>query len=732
MSPASIKPIKPPDFGKLSPAEISELSQPSRKWSIKQNLEVYESNGNGSKFSLDFGDVVAVNRIYFPPNAGDSKWSEITRTSYIKIGEKWVPQTKTGWVLDFYLDDYNEDFPNNNDIVKIENPTQNPNNNAKQYMMWEKTEQNNMCGELCVAYIVKKEIEETSLESVLEKWKQAPNKGPFSYNLEKIKEGLIKEHLNDILQVYDVLKGQCQPIDSLLAEWNAALNAASVLEKLKDKLKTHYLIALVTIDGKGALIPKAEKIKHWVVVEEITRNGWGVKLYNPFSNKLQKYSLGEFASSCHKSGLWVKRKQPLKETDDVDDTFKVTLDLPKPADYDAEQYIDREIGKEKKKTQLCGEFCTAYILGKSVDAALEHWKQDPPSELGELTAILRAYGCYKPGNKSFTIGTVLDYWKMTQPQLYKHYIGANLPTGRHPLGSILKAYGYADGDLTAFTDGLRDTDAKTFLLSPGRMQKMLKTHFLIAGVAIDGMSGKLINRKKPHVPHWVVVEKIDPVGRFSFENSFGGNGGWVVLYNPFMNRREEYTYREFTNSMGVGGMDGLWVRRSVKPMFREQDVLQPPQASDPKKPPQTSFLTWAVNTVKEQSARIKDKTPADFLTELAVLFGLSRKKIAENLGNLLSDPIEKSLGVDSVSQEISDWISEKSQKDRSFAMELAFALRETGVLVIKENKGVLSENLMPLEADSTASDADPADKVANVIGNILAKKALEEIRQPTA
>ncbi len=646
-----------------------ELPEHPKKWCLKEGLPVYSPNSTKPVFSLIHGNVVIVERICNSPNA--VTWSEITRTSYSMVGGKWVPQTNKGWVNDFYLDDYNEGFPDNNDVVKIENPTQDPNAHAKQYMVWEKTKQVNMCGELCVAYIVNNEIEETSLESVLEKWKQAPNKGNFSYNLGKIKEGLIKEHLNDILQVYDALKGQYQPIDSLRAEWNAALNAASFLEKLKDKLKTHYLIALVTINSSGALIPKAETIKHWVVVEEITWNGWGVKLYNPFPNKFQKYSLEEFSSSCHNSGLWVKRKTPVADNPVNPKSFMVALDVPKPSGYSAEQYIDREGEKPKKKLQLCGEFCVAYILGESVDHTLDYWNQNRPSDLRQLAAILSAYGFDKKGNKSFTIGTVLDYWKRVERELYDKFVGNNQPTAKGDLKTILRAYGYAKDDYVDFSRGLHDpftANDNKYFPSPGRMQKMLKEYFLIAGVAIDSTSGMLINRKKrPQVAHWVVVDQIDPVGRYRHDNSFGGNGGWVVLYNPFMNRREEYSYQEFTNSMGEGKADGLWVKRKVQP----------------------GSLPW------------KDLI-------------LSSNSVLENLG------------ISSLSQVVNNWISDNSGMSKSFPVQLALVLRETGVLVIKDNNGDVSEDL---PADPAISGSHPTEKVANLIGRILARKAHDEIKR---
>ena len=539
-----------PDLAMLE-REAAPALPNSKKWCLKPVLTVYTPDNTNS--SLTLGNIVSVERIYTPPDPKGITWSKITRTSPSPVIQ--------GWVNDFYLDDYNEGSAS--DVVKIEHPASNT-GIAKQYMLWDdkptpQQVQFNMCGELCVAYVVKNEIDgNTSLEAVLRNWR---DHGSSFYNLNDIKVGLDASTLIKILQLYLTLDNSTQ--------------IASNIQLELPTLTTHYLIARVMINKSGALIakddasvPVDQRISHWVVVEEITRDGWALKLYNPFPNKFQEYSLSEFVSSYQNSRLWVKRKQPLPAKQADGKIFQVGLDDPKPPADQPQQYLERAGDPVPRKTNLCGEFCVAYVLSQEVDDRLAYWTSNPPSDLRQLTAILNAYISDKQGNKSFTIGTVLDYWKKVDPGTYNKTAAVNGTTGKDHLKSILRAYGYTDDGFINLADGMRDpytTSSMTYFASPGKMQKKLKDYYLIAGVEIEPkLSGKLVKRKNPtRVPHWVVVEKIETVGRYLPDNSFGGNGGWVTLYNPFMNRREGYSYREFMDSMGPT-VDGLWLNRNVK------------------------------------------------------------------------------------------------------------------------------------------------------------------------
>jgi len=192
-----------------------------------------------------------------------------------------------------------------------------------------------------------------------------------------------------------------------------------------------------------------------------------------------------------------------------------------------------------------------------------------------------------------------------------------------------------------------------------------------------------------------------------------------------MNRREEYSYKEFVNSLSVndgGAGDGLWVSRDVRPVMKEQNVL----------PSSGQFLTWTMKGVLDELARLLNKKPSDQITELAAVFGLSRKDIAIKLRDTFLSPVEKSLEVDRIADEISHWINTTSREDPSFAIELALALRETGVLAIQQGNagqkvGVIPQNRSS-HIDPVISGSNPSEKVANFIGPIFASKASQEIK----
>ncbi len=79
---------------------------------------------------------------------------------------------------------------------------------------------------------------------------------------------------------------------------------------------------------------------------------------------------------------------------------------------------------------------------------------------------------------------------------------------------------------------------------------MLTTHYLIAAIRIDSVAGNLGGGR---VGHWVVLDKVFPEGI---------NRGWVEIYNPFPNKRQEYSYSEFIKSCEAESWTGLWVNRN--------------------------------------------------------------------------------------------------------------------------------------------------------------------------
>lgn len=741
-----------------------------RKWCITNKVPALTSNNPAPAFELNQADIVVVRQQNIRVPGSEATWAEV------------LYHGKPGWVNEVFLDDYVEDFPA--DEVPIPNATPQK-TDAAQYMTRHNMVTYNMCGELCVAYIIKHEIDpHTDIDKVLDTWEKSDSKSPFRYSEKTIREGTTSSHLRNMLETYGYTNlGAIQDLST-------SITAHKPLspENLKFMLETHYLLARVKsqFGTSGALAPidqgsGRDERNHWIVVDKITHNGNRVQVYNPYHNKRETYSYNEFFYACTApklSGLWVIRKNKQAPTSlnlqlGLGRQKEVSLDsMPAPG---AEQYL--MIGGQKK-TQLCGEFSVAYILGKSLDRALLHWKQNEDAAIKDLLTVLKAYGCHKTDvspAKSFTIETVLSHWNAVQPKLYEYHVGQNKPTPTTALTSILRAYGYNPpssgnpGDYLGFSMGLTTPSTSSskglYLPSPGRMKNMLKTHFLIAGVGINGVTGRLI-RGLNAVRHWVVVEKIEPVGRHYLTNHFGGNGGWVTLYNPFTNVLEEYSYREFTDSMSETGLwDGLWVKRDVQPHFGLQTVLYPvietKKGKQPAKPAQVpAKKRWPEKRVLEEIAkRIKNGQPRDKIPALlfAAGSGWSREEISRRMpgpkvpaalpDDALKLTICEHMKIVDIAPELVTLLRQESHGDTAAAKALADTLCDMGIMVIGPNKKAMVRSFPVLpqlrrsaiekfvagfsRPQQLAVPARSAVKVANAIQPMFASRILtrlDEIR----
>jgi len=188
--------------------------------------------------------------------------------------------------------------------------------------------------------------------------------------------------------------------------------------------------------------------------------------------------------------------------------FVVNIPHPTADSTDAAQYMKWE---KPRHVNMCGELCVAFIGGDDIETFLTKWKQMD--------------------------GT---FYHLSVPK--------DRPTGADEVDNMLRVYGYPIPNLR-FKDGLSDSDTR-FKISPGRLQKMLAKHFLIAAVRIDSVAGNIGEGK---VGHWVVLDKITPDGI---------DRGWVEIYNPFPNKRQIYSYDEFIRSCNAEGWTGLWVNRT--------------------------------------------------------------------------------------------------------------------------------------------------------------------------
>lgn len=190
---------------------------------------------------------------------------------------------------------------------------------------------------------------------------------------------------------------------------------------------------------------------------------------------------------------------------------EVFIGHPTPDPNDAAQYM---LLDGRVKYNMCGELCAAFIGGDDID-------------------------------------TFLTKWAAISPNYYKWalYGDSDNPTGIDALESMLKVYGY-EFPMLRWEAGLTDP-VIGLKVTPRRMQRMLETYYLIAGVRIDSITGKL---RGQGLGHWVVLDKIE---------AYGVNGGWVQVYNPFRNRRQDYSYDEFLSS-AASYRTGIWVKRPAK------------------------------------------------------------------------------------------------------------------------------------------------------------------------
>ena len=79
-------------------------------------------------------------------------------------------------------------------------------------------------------------------------------------------------------------------------------------------------------------------------------------------------------------------------------------------------------------------------------------------------------------------------------------------------------------------------DRGRFVISPGRVAKILEARKIIIGVRIDWM-GYVTDTG--NTAHWVVLEHVKP---------FGINNGICTIYNPYNNALEYVDWRELLKS----------------------------------------------------------------------------------------------------------------------------------------------------------------------------------------
>ena len=163
------------------------------------------------------------------------------------------------------------------------------------------------------------------------------------------------------------------------------------------------------------------------------------------------------------------------------------------------------------KHNLCGEFCTAYVAGLSIDSVLNTLKE-----------------------KS------LPYYNM--------FVKKDLPMGIDSLETMLKIFSINYERWTSvFSDARYGT-----IISPKILGRKLGKAKAIIGVKVDGTGRLNVNG---YTGHWVVLT--DCV------HTHGCEDGVCDIYNPFWNRFETYSYQELmTSAKRFGALTATFVESS--------------------------------------------------------------------------------------------------------------------------------------------------------------------------
>jgi hypothetical protein len=267
----------------------------SKKWVVAQAPLRELPNAKSRKLlDLPLGALVSLTG-RTEPGVTSGVLHEWVEVIYLAAAQRHI-----GWVYDGYLEPYTEEFPPH--VVSIQSPTINP-NDAAQYMVWRGKTQYNLCGELCVCYIAGDDI-----EAMLSKWEAKA----ISFYQRVFGSGMARgtntAELDSMLSSY----GYPTPSTRLDTGLRDPLLGRPVVTpgRMAEMLSTHRAIVGVKI-SKSTGDLRTSGILHWVVIEDVTpdgiNRGW-VELYNPFPNRMQRYSWTEFVASMGAPyGIWVRR-----------------------------------------------------------------------------------------------------------------------------------------------------------------------------------------------------------------------------------------------------------------------------------------------------------------------------------------------------------------------------------------------------------------------------------------
>ena len=202
-----------------------------------------------------------------------------------------TPETiNQGWVYAGYLEEYHEEFTTG--LVKIQNATPKP-NDAAQYVIWMGNVQYNLCGHLSVSYCAGWDADINDFLNLLKEKKLSFVSRVFPSWRSR---GTNTADLDIMLSLFDYTLPS-QTIGAALFD-RVAGRMLLTPGRMANILKDNRVIYSVQIDAQTGYL-KNSGVLHWVVLEEVIPDEFKgmVKLYNPFTNKLEHYEWNQLVAS---------------------------------------------------------------------------------------------------------------------------------------------------------------------------------------------------------------------------------------------------------------------------------------------------------------------------------------------------------------------------------------------------------------------------------------------------
>lgn len=203
---------------------------------------------------------------------------------------------KNGWINRAYLESYFETLPK--DVVLIHDQTP-ERNDFEQYFFFNKVKQVNFCGQICVAQILKVDLQE-----VISHWKE----NAYQSFLRVMSGGRARgTGYGELQEILKAMGKSSIPLTTALYE-PVVKRPLYTPQRLLNLVDRGGVIVGVKMDAVTGRL-RGQGVGHWVNVVDVfqERSGYGsVRIYNPAPNREENYSWNEFiASAVNPTGLFV-------------------------------------------------------------------------------------------------------------------------------------------------------------------------------------------------------------------------------------------------------------------------------------------------------------------------------------------------------------------------------------------------------------------------------------------